>query len=244
VHHAATDLDILDRGYYQHFGRRSQRTPEMISLRKWAKLKVLFLLSVIVWLVGCGSVGSIQRLESGEPLMESANLRGKWVTTDANSQEEEYFQIDSATSDIYLVTSLKPNGKLQVLYEVSLVQVGKYTFLDAAFSETESGEEHRDAQDMRVLPIHFIGRVWVAGDTMRVGFLNFEWLEKMISNEKVKLPFTIHQGHDESLLLLTADSHKLAEFVLQYAEDPDAFSPVLTLHRVGPFEKPPAASNP
>src|SRR6267378_3802902 len=109
VHHAATVLDILDRGFYQHFGRRSRRTPEMISLRKWANLKVLFLLSVILWLVGCGSVGSIQPLESGEPLMESANLRGKWVTTDANSQEEEYFQIDSATSDIYLVTSLKPN---------------------------------------------------------------------------------------------------------------------------------------
>src|SRR5260370_35481492 len=143
----------------------------MISLRKWAKLKVLFLVSVIERIVGCGSGGSIQPLESGEPLMESANLRGKWVNTDANSQEEEYFQIDSATSDIYLVTSLKPNGKLQVLYEVSLVQVGKYTFLDAAFGETESGEEHRDAHDMRVLPIHFFGRVWVAGVTIWGVFL-------------------------------------------------------------------------
>jgi hypothetical protein len=130
----------------------------MISLRNWPKLKVLLLFAT-AWLGGCGSVGSIQPLESGEPLMESANLRGKWVTTDTNSQEEEYFRVDSATSDIYLVSSLKPNGKLQVLYEVSLVQVGKYTFLDAAFSETESGEEHRDAHDMRVLPIHFIGRV-------------------------------------------------------------------------------------
>ena len=133
---------------------------------------------------------------------------------------------------------------MQVLYEVSLVQMGKYTFLDAAFSETESGEEHRDAQDMRVLPVHFIGRVWIKGDTLQLGLLNYEWLEKMISREKVKLPFIVHQGNDERLLLLTADSDKLTEFVREYAEDPDAFSMVVTFHRVGPFEKPSAGSNP
>jgi hypothetical protein len=46
------------------------------------------------------------------------------------------------------------------------------------------------------------------------------------------------------LLLLTSDGDKLAEFVRQYAEDPDAFSTVLTFHRVGPLENPPANSNP
>ena len=131
----------------------------MIRLQKRARLGAFLLINASVWLGGCGSVGSVQPLETGEPLMESASLRGKWVTTDGNSQEQEYFQVDSTMSDAYFVSSLKPNGKLKMLYKVSLVQVGKYTFLDAAFSETESGEEHRDAQDMRVLPVHFIGRV-------------------------------------------------------------------------------------
>ena len=215
----------------------------MIRLQKWGRLGAFLIIAASVWLGGCGSVGSIQRLERGEPLMESASLRGKWVTTDGNSQEQEYFQVDSATSDVYLVSSLKPNGKLQVLYEVSLVQVGKYTFLDAAFSETDSGDEHRDAYDMKVLPVHFIGRVWIKGDTLQLGLLNYEWLEKMISSKKVKLPFTVHQENNERLLLLTADSDKLAEFVHEYAEDPDAFSMMVTFHRVGPFEKPSAESN-
>jgi len=216
----------------------------MIRLQKWARLGAILLITSGVWLGGCGSVGSIQPLETGEPLMESASLRGKWVTTDGNSQELEYFQVDSASGDKYFVSSLKPNGKLQVLYEVSLVQVGKDTFMDAAFSETESDEEHRDAQDMRVLPVHFIGRVWIKGDTLQLGLLDYEWLEKMISSERVKLPFTVHQENNENLLLLTADSDKLAEFVREYAEDPDAFSMVVTFHRVGPFEKPSAGSNP
>jgi hypothetical protein len=234
----------MDRAFQQRLGQLSQRPRTMIRLQKWVGLSAFLLITASVWLGGCGSVGSIQPLETGEPLMESASLRGKWVTTDGNSQEQEHFQVDSATSDVYFVSSLKPDGKLKVLYKVSLVQVGKFTFLDAAFSETESGEEHRDAQDMKVLPVHFIGRVWIKGDTLQLGLLNYEWLEKMISSEKVKLPFTVHQGNDESLLLLTADSDKLAEFVREYAEDPDAFSMIVTFHRVGPFEEPSAKSNP
>jgi hypothetical protein len=66
----------------------------------------------------------------------------------------------------------------------------------------------------------------------------------MISSGKLTLPSIEHREDNDSLLLLAAESDKLAEFVRQYAEDPDAFSTVLTFRRVGPFEKPPADSNP
>ena len=216
----------------------------MISLRNWAKWKVLLLLSVAVWLGGCSCAGSLRPLESGEPLLESANLRGKWVSTDDSSNQPEYFLVDSTSADVYVVSSLKQNEKLRDVYEVSLVQVGSYTFLDAAFDATESGQEHRSVHEMGALPIHFIGRVWVEGDTLRLGLLNYDWLKQMISTGKVALPSIEHHEDSDSLLLLTAESDKLAEFVRQYAEDPDAFSTVLTFRRVGPFEKPPADSNP
>ena len=77
-----------------------------------------------------------------------------------------------------------------------------------------------------------------------MGLLNYDWLKQMISTGKVTLPSIEHREENDSFLLLTAESDKLAEFVRQYAEDPDAFSTVLTFHRVGPFEKPPADSNP
>ncbi len=216
----------------------------MSPLRNWTKLRVPLLLSVIVWLGGCTCAGSLQSLESGEPLLESANLRGKWVTTDADSKEQEYFLVDNASADTYLVSSLKSDGKVREVYEVSLVQVGSYTFLDAAFDGIENGQEHSSVHDMTVLPIHFIGRVWVEGDTLCLGLLNYDWLRQMTSSGKAKLSFIERHEDNYSLLLLTAESDKLAEFVRQYAEDPDAFSTVLTFHRVGPFEKPPADSNP
>lgn len=216
----------------------------MTTLRNWGKLKVLLLLSVIVWLSGCSCAGSLRPLESGEPLLESANLRGKWVTTDASSNQQEYFLVDGVSPDTYVVSSLKPDEKLSDTYEVSLVQVGSYTFLDAAINEIESGQERRSVHDMGALPIHFIGRVWVEGDTLRLGLLDYDWLKQMISSGKATLPFIEYRDDSDSLLLLTAESDKLAEFVRQYAEDLEAFSTVLTFHRVGPYEKPPADANP
>lgn len=209
-----------------------------VGLKLWS----VCLLVTATFLWGCEGVGSLQRLESAEPPMESVDLRGKWVTVDTNNQQPEYFMVDHGTADIYFVSYLNPNGKLSENYEVSLVRVGKYTFLDAYFSEIESGEEHRDADDLRVLPIHFIGRVWFEGDTLRLGLLNREWLQGMISSGKVDLPYFKHREENESLLLLTAESDKLADFVRRYAEDPDAFSTMLTFHRVGPFERRPSDS--
>jgi len=59
------------------------------------------------------------------------------------------------SADVYVVSSLKPNERLRDVYKVSLVQVGSYTFLDAGFDETETGQEHRSAHDMGALPDPF-----------------------------------------------------------------------------------------
>lgn len=212
----------------------------MIPVQKWAGF---LLAAATVWLGGCGSAGSIQPLETGEPLTESSNLMGKWVTVDTDNNEQEYFLVDSAGADTYVVSNLKPKEELQKVYQVSLVQAGSYTFLDVAFDGATSGQEHASVHDMGALPIHFIGRVWVKGDDLRLGLLNYEWLKRMTSTGKLNLSFIERREDGDTLLLLTAESDKLAEFVRQYAEDPEAFSTVLTFHRVGPFEKSTADSN-
>jgi len=191
--------------------------------------------AVIAWLGGCSCAGSLRPLESGAPPLESANLRGKWVSTDDSSNQQEYFLVDSASADVYVVSSLKPNEKLTDVYEVSLVQVA------ATRSWTQRSTKPRAARNTGVSTTwercrSISSEVWVEGDTLRLGLLNYDWLKQMISTGKVTLPSIEHHEDSDSLLLLTAESDKLAEFVRQYAEDPDAFSTVLTFHRVGPFE--------
>lgn len=202
------------------------------------------MLVAVAWLGGCTCAGSLKPLKSDETLAFTADLNGTWVSEDKNSKEKEYFLIESAGGGAYCVTKLAEDKKLKDIYDLSLVQAGGYTFFDAAFKETRDGQTSESAYDLGVLPIHLIGRIWVEGDTLRIGPLDYEWIRKMTSGGALKLPFVEHHQGDDHLILLTAESDKLAEFVRQYAEDPDAFSPVTTFRRVPPLTEAPADLQP
>lgn len=83
-----------------------------------------------------------------------------------------------------------------------------------------------------MLPIHFIGRIWADRDQLRLGLLDCNWMEKMSSNNSLTLPFVEHNEGDDHIILPTAESDKLKEFIRQYAEDPEPFSTLSTFHRV------------
>ena len=202
------------------------------------------MLVAAAWFGGCTCAGSLQPLESDETLAFTADLNGTWVSEDKDSKEKEYFLIESTGGSAYRVTKLAENKKLKDVYDLSLVQAGGYTFFDVAFKETRDGQTSESAYDMGVLPIHLIGRIWVEGDTLRLGPLDYEWMKKMTSSGALKLPFVEHHQGDDHLILLTAENDKLVEFVRQYAEDPDAFWPVTTFRRVPQLTEAPAGLQP
>jgi len=190
------------------------------------------LLFAVLWLGGCTCTGSLRPLESDHPLTFTSDLSGKWVSDESDSNEQEYFTVESAGNNVYRVGCSKDGDTLKNVYELSLVQVGAYTFFDAAFKETGDKQSSKTAYDLGVLPIHFIGRLWAGGDQLRLGLLDYNWMEKMSSNNNLTLPFVEHSQGDDHIILLTAESDKLKEFIRQYAEDPEAFSTVSTFHRV------------
>lgn len=195
-------------------------------------MKLWTFLPAVLWLGGCTCTGSLRPLESDDPLTFTSDLSGKWVSDESDSKEQEYFTLESAGDNAYRVSCSKDGDTLKNIYELSLVQVGGYTFFDAAFKETGDKQSSKTAYDLGVLPIHFIGRVWADGDQLRLGLLDYNWMEKMSSNNSLTLPFIEHSEGDDHIILLTAESDKLKEFVRQYAEDPEAFSTVSTFHRV------------
>ena len=200
----------------------------------WTRPRLLasVLLAAIAWLGGCTCAGSLRPLQSDEPLTLIPDLSGKWVSEEKNSNEKEYYLIENAGGPAYRVTNVNQDEELQDIYDLSLVQVGSYTFFDAAFKEAGNKETNKSAYDLGVLPIHFIGRIWADGDNLRLGLLDYDWLNQMMSSGQLKLPHVEqNQGGDDHILLLTAESDKLKEFVRQYAES-GAFSMVVNLHRV------------
>ena len=192
----------------------------------------LLLLPAVLWVGGCTCTGSLRPLESDQPLAVTADLNGTWTSDEKDSNEKAYFQIEGTGNGVYRVTELAEDGKLRDVYELSLVQVGAYTFFDAAFKETGDKQSSKTAYDLGVLPIHFIGRVWADGDQLRLSLLDYNWMEKMSSDNSLTLPFVEHHEGDDHIILLTATSDELKEFIRQYAEDPEAFSTVSTFHRV------------
>jgi hypothetical protein len=199
--------------------------------RAWAEVWTPVILTTAVWLGGCTCAGSLRPLESDEPLAFTSDLSGKWVSNETDGKEQEYVTVESAGNNVYRVNYSKDGDTLKDVYELSLVQVGGYTFFDAAFKETGDKQSTKTAYDLGVLPIHFIGRVWADKDQLRLGLLDYNWMEKMSSNNSLTLPFLEHNEGDDHIILLTAESDKLKEFVRQYAEDPEAFSSVSTFHR-------------
>jgi hypothetical protein len=198
----------------------------------WKKPWSLLLLLAVLCLGGCTCAGSLRPLESDDPLTFTSDLSGKWVNDESDSKEQEYVTVESAGDNAYRVSYSKDGDTLKDVYELSLVQVGGYTFFDAAFKETGDKQSSKTAYDLGVLPIHFIGRVWADGDQLRLGLLDYDWMEEMSSNHSLTLPFVEHREGDDHIILLTAASDKLKEFIRQYAEDPQAFSTVSTFHRV------------
>jgi hypothetical protein len=195
------------------------------------------LLAVTAWLGGCTCAGSLRPLVSDETLAMAADLNGKWVGGDKNG-DEEYFLIESTGGPAYRVTHVNKDEELKDVYDLSLVQVGGYMFFDGAFKEAANKETTKNTYDLGVLPIHLIGRIWVDGDTLRLGALDYDWMSQMTSSGSLKLSHLEQNQGDDRLILLTAESDELKEFVRQYAEDPGAFSTVTILHRVSPAVEP------
>lgn len=198
----------------------------------WRKPWSLLLLPAVLCLGGCTCTGSLRPLESDDPLTFTSDLSGKWVNNESDSKEQEYVTVESAGDNAYRVSYSKDGDTLKDVYVLSLVQVGGYTFFDAAFKETSDKQSSKTAYDLGVLPIHFIGRIWADRDQLRLGLLDYNWMEKMSSNSSLTLPLVEHNEGDDHIILLTAESDKLKEFIRQYAEDPEAFSTVSTYHRI------------
>ncbi len=78
-----------------------------------------------------------------------------------------------------------------------------------------------------LIPAHGFSRVWIEGDSVRLAYLDPDWLKQMIDKKHVKI------DHDfiDKTIILTAQTKKLQNFALKYAEDTEAFPYKAVLHR-------------
>jgi len=178
--------------------------------------KILILLGVAIFLVGC--VPSLHPLFTDKDLVFDQSLVGTWVDEDGKSTWT--FQKSGENAYELVYTENEEPAKFQA----HLLKLGEFLFLDI-FPE-ESGMKNGLYKGL-LIPAHGFSRIWIEGDSVRLAYLDPDWLKQMIDKKKVKID---HDFVDQSIIL-TAQTSELQNFALKYAEDVKAFSNKSELHR-------------
>lgn len=178
--------------------------------------KILIMLGVAIFLSNC--VPSLHPLFTDKDVIFDPTLVGTWIDEDGKSTWT--FQKSGENAYELVYTENEEPAKFQA----HLLKLGDFLFLDI-FPE-ESGMKNGLYKGL-LIPAHGFSRIWMEGDSVRLAYLDPDWLKGMIDQKKVKID---HDFIDQSIIL-TAQTKDLQKFALKYAEDAKAFSVKTELHR-------------
>jgi len=211
-------------------------------------LKLMPLLLMLILAAGCGFPVSLHPLYSEKDTTFDASLLGAWITEDG---ETTYvFKKKDATSYQLLLTcaidseikfnadgssSVEPVVKgankefVTCKCEAHLVKLGKHLFLDICPEESSGSEPVNSFFWIRG---HVFLKISIEKDSLRISYLNEEWLKEKLTAGKIKLA---HEFLEKDLfdgrIIITAQTKALRKFISKYAEDKEAFPEQDKLHR-------------
>ncbi|MGA2845589.1 MAG: hypothetical protein ABSF68_09225 [Candidatus Acidiferrales bacterium] len=178
------------------------------------------------FLGGCATYSVHPFYKPDESTLEPG-LVGTWTVDKAKitiqANEEGTYEVRVADSD--------SNGDYR--YKMRLIRVGGDLFADAVFDEEYVNDKKIDFP-YGIAAFHFLYKVLLNGDTLRISLVNHDWLVTQIEAKKISIA---HEYMDENLaprdssILLTASSANLQKFIQQLADTPDAFEEPDILNR-------------
>lgn len=206
-----------------------------MKVLKWG----ILVLATMTWL---SCVASLLPLFEDAYLVSEPGLLGTWKAADAadtwtfeKADGMEYLLIQrQAEYDLEKVpsretTSQKVPGDT-VRFRARLGRLGAGLFLDLVPADQGHPEIRNDLYNAHMIPGHTLARVWLEKDSLRIVFLDQDWLAKAIKDGRMA------PAHVETKdwLVLTAPTAELQTFILKYGDDKKAFplQSAEELHRV------------
>jgi len=104
-------------------------------------------------------------------------------------------------------------------FRARLGRLGEGLFLDLTPAEKDNPEVRNDLYNAHMVPGHTLARIWLDQDSLRIVFLDEEWLTEAIKDGRIVLTHVEAKGW----LVLTAPTSGLQTFILKYGEDKKAF---------------------
>ena len=172
-------------------------------------------LGLAVFLAGC--VPSLNPLYTEKDLVFEPALLGVWSEKEDSTDGWTFRKKDDKSYQLLI-----QEGEKSSPFIAHLVQLGKYRFLDLYPDEAGLKDFNRDdIYKMTLIPGHLFLKVSKIEPTLQIGFLNADWLEKLLKKSPGALR---HQrmGEDKGLVL-TASTKELQKFMLKHVNTKDAF---------------------
>jgi hypothetical protein len=100
-----------------------------------------------------------------------------------------------------------------------LAEVGEGLYASLVRAQQTSAGNESSSYELHLTQAHWVFRVWLDGDTLRLADLSEHWLKEAVNQAKVEV------GHEEvnDTLVLTASTPDLQAFLREYAGDAGAF---------------------
>lgn len=179
---------------------------------KWqTKFRALLACSSVLLTTAC--VPSLYPLYTDEDLTVDPAVVGTWIDDD-----DATWTLERSSGSSYGLTIVEDGVSAD--FSAHLVQLGDLRFLDI-YPEDDALPDHEFFL-FHVVPAHTFWKLSLDDETLRLVGLDMDWLEDELESGAVSVTHSLW-GDDNDTILLTAKTRELQAFVVEYAENAEAF---------------------
>ncbi len=192
----------------------------------------IFVFLIMMFIMSACAVVSLHPLFTKDTLVFRKDMLGKWTDKDSESTEWKFEDDNDENTPGYVLTytgqKLNSNELEIFEYDVHLVKLGEYYFLDFERILSEEEESRFLSNLAPWIPAHSFAKIEFKNNEMILYFFDAEKLEKLLEQQKIRIR---HERIDADIFVLTASSEELQKFVVKYANEPEAFEEATVLKR-------------
>ncbi len=186
--------------------------------------RLLWTIALAGLLASCGPAGcvsSLQPLYTDDDRVFETALLGVW------EGEDSTLRVERSGETAYLVTATHESRSSQ--YQARLIRFGQTLLVDLSQDDAVLEEIGKTQYFPLVVRVHFICRVEVESDELRVACLDGDWLEKRRAQGKLGIA---HQSTEDGIVL-AGSTKELRAFVRKHAGTDEAFQELSIWRRSG-----------
>lgn len=195
-------------------------------------MKIYLGIGILLITIMSSCVSSLHPLYSADTLTTRSEMEGSWMESDGNGQwtfvKEEalgynYYELT------YIEKELNSNKTRRSKYNVHLIKLGNYYFLDFGLLLDEEDQEKLLSNVLSPVVItHKFAKIDIINGKLKIHLFDDDWITDLFEKQKIRMK---HEKLENGGILLTASTEELQKFVKKYANEQQAFSDELILTR-------------